>query len=451
MSVASEKGPTPVSVVTASAQKTADRITGEQKQAGLDHIQTMSLAQILDAIGTDANRASLTVRARPGDVGELLQLGMATRQATALVLLAATRCELVRGADDREVIVRSILRVGGPGSSELKESMVALLKDRDKPAYQTALAKMDVDAIEKSRRDPSSAKLMANYVDRPDDCARQLITDSDDSERLTRDIAMVTTAVENQPQAGQALLAALAKSKDARRLKVRIELVRSLARSVRGDIRAVHDGHIAFDEPYKHAERVVPVLAEAMLQPEMAKRLLTMQSRGEAGELELRGLLHTCLFKGWNQAVRDQVARTTAKNAASMFEESLEEKDEIDRSGSSIRTAELMAEVSAVQAAELDVKFEKAALAFLKQVASFIPGPGGKAVKVLEIVVNPKDPEALWTRSAINQIMRRVYEREHPMPLEFKEDAAVEHEENAYTAWSAVPLDTYTSILSEKQ
>jgi hypothetical protein len=37
------------------------------------------------------------------------------------------------------------------------------------------------------------------------------------------------------------------------------------------------------------------------------------------------------------------------------------------------------------------------------------------------------------------------------LPLEFKEDAAVEHEENAYTAWSAVPLDTYTSILSEKK
>lgn len=152
MSVAPNKEPTPASVVKNSAQQTADRITDEQHALGFDHIQTMSFAQLLDAIGTDATKASQVVRARPSDVGELLQLGMATRTTTALVLFASARYELIRDAGDRQAIVRSILQVSGPGSAELKESMVALLKDRDKPAYQAALAELDVDAIEKSRR-----------------------------------------------------------------------------------------------------------------------------------------------------------------------------------------------------------------------------------------------------------------------------------------------------------
>jgi len=450
MNAASENGPTPVSVVKTSAQQTADRITNDQHEAGLDQIQAMSHAQVLAAIGTDAKKASMVIQARPSDVGELLQLGLATHQATAFVLLAAARYELVRGAVDRQAIVRSILRISGPGCGEIKESVVALLKDRDKPAYQQVLAEMDVSAIGKSERDQGASKLLANYVDRPDDCVRQLVVDSDDPERLTRDITLITTAVENQPQPGQALLDALAKSPDSRRIKVRLELVRSLSRSVSKDISAVKRGEITDDVPYKHAAKVVPVLAEAMLQPEMAKRLMTMQSRGEAGELELRHLLHLCLFRGWDQALRNQVARITARNAATMFENSLDQGDEVDRHGSSVRTAELIAEVAATHHEELNEEFAKSALTLLKDIADFIPEGAGKAVKGLAMVAEPKEAGPLWTRHAIDQIMRRVYENRFPMPADVEQSTATEHYENAYAEWSSVPLATYTSVLNEK-
>lgn len=446
----------PEDVVMGAARDRADAITEEERRAGLAGVQSMSLQRLLAAIGTDAHVASLAIRARPGEVGEMLELAMSTQRATALVLLAATRFEIVRDAGDRDAIVRSVARIDGAHAHAIKEAMLAILRDTDRPAYQRLLATMDVKQVEDARRDPQSGKLLANYVDRPDECANQLIADADHADLLARDCKLVALAVENVPGAAGRLLDALARSQDPRAMTVRLEVVKSLSRAVRQDVARVERGEIAHDEPYRHAERIVPVLAEAMLEPKMAKKLLTMQSRGEAGELELRGLLHVCLFRGWSATLRSQVARSAARGAASMFEESLNQGDEVDRRGESVRTAQLMATVAAVQADELDTKFEKAALAFLKDMADFIPEAegletAGKVIKAVAIFGEPKEPDALWTRTAVDQIMRRVYERQNPVPASVKSPDAVEHYENAYADWAATPLATYTTILSEQK
>jgi hypothetical protein len=149
---------TPISTSLAAAQRTKDEIDTEQRSAGLEKVYSMSVADLVDRVGTNLTLASIVIRARPEDVGEMLQFSFNTRKATAILLTMAVRFELGRSQENAAPIMSSIMRLDGPGAAEVKSSIKAASDDADAGIGTQ---------IKRSEDDPKWGRFEANFLEHP--------------------------------------------------------------------------------------------------------------------------------------------------------------------------------------------------------------------------------------------------------------------------------------------
>ena len=434
---------TPVSVTKEAAQESKRSLNREQHEVGLDNIYVMTLPQIVAAVGTNSRVASIVVRARPDDVGEMLQIAMGSQRSTAMILLITVRYELGRSQDNASSISRSIMRLDGPRAAEIKSAVHAASDDASGGIG---------NQIGVSERDPKLGRLEANLVDRPRDVVTQLMAESDNASDLQRYVHDVAQIMQNYPTEGRALISELARWSDERATRVKLAIVRRL-NIVAGD--AMYDvqmGELKDGEPYRLAERSVPLLSELMLQPDVAMAMMNMKSRAAGGHkasVNLDRTLHHVMFSGWGDDNRKRVVSEIAKTASVLFRESLLKPDPIDRQGESVRTAEFIATSANIAAEEAAMSRAKLLASILRGVADFLPPAASQVAHAAAIVFDlvDEDRKPTWTREAINALMRRVYESIHPAPTRADELGSATHYENEYAVWAAVPLDTYSTIL----
>ncbi|MEO8844348.1 MAG: hypothetical protein ABI704_22380 [Kofleriaceae bacterium] len=437
---------TPASTTVAAAERTKDEIDSEQRAVGLEHVYSMSVAKLVDAVGTDLNVASVVIRARPEDVGEMLQFSTNSRKATAILLVMAVRFELGRSTENAAPIMSSIMRLDGPGAAEVKSSV--------KAASDDAGAGIGTQ-IGRSEHDPKWGRFEANFFDRPHDVVLQILSAVDNPGELKEYASRVGQAIENYPRQGHALVAELGNWTDAPSTRVKLAIYRALDRSVADDELAVQNGEIGFNEPYIHAAPLVPALADLMSQPDVALALMNQRARVAGGRqpgLDLDQSLHRVMFKGWGDRNRKEVIEKIGRGAAVLFRRSLEHPDATVRQGEAVRTAEFIATAANIEAEETGESIVKLIASTLKVIGEFLPEGVSTAAKgtVLLLELAEVEHEPAWTREAVNELMRRVYETIHPRPITAVETDTTTDYEDTYAAWAAAPLNTYTSILSKK-
>jgi len=399
---------TPASTTLAAAERTKDEIDAAQRAAGLENIYTMSVPKLVDAIGTNLNVASIVIRARPEDVGEMLQFSTNARKATAILLVMAVRFEIGRSQENSAPIMSSIMRLDGPGAAEVKNSIKAA----------------SADAVDS----PTELKEYAGRV---------------------------ALAIENYPKQGHALIAELANWTDAPSTHVKLAILRVVDHSVADDELAVRNGEINFNQPYIHAAPLIPALADLMSQPDVALALMNQRARVAGGRehgLDLDQSLHHVMFNGWGDRNRKDVIEKIGRGAAVLFRQSLVHADPTVRQGEAVRTAEFIATAANIEAEETGESLAKLIASTLKVIGEFLPEGVSTAAKgtVLLLELAEVEHQPAWTREAVNELMRRVYESIHPRPIAEVETNTSTEYEDTYAAWAALPLDTYTSILSKK-
>jgi hypothetical protein len=437
---------TPASTTLAAAERTKDEIDAAQRAAGLENIYTMSVPKLVDAIGTNLNVASIVIRARPEDVGEMLQFSTNARKATAILLVMAVRFEIGRSQENSAPIMSSIMRLDGPGAAEVKSSI--------KAASDDAGAGIGTQ-IKRSEDDPKWGRFEANLFDRPHDLVLQILSAVDSPSELKEYACRVALAIENYPKQGHALIAELANWTDAPSTRVKLAILRVVDRSVADDELAVRNGEINFNQPYIHAAPLIPALADLMSQPDVALALMNQRARVAGGRehgLDLDQSLHHVMFNGWGDRNRKDVIEKIGRGAAVLFRQSLVHADPTVRQGEAVRTAEFIATAASIEAEETGESIVKLIASTLKVIGEFLPEGVSTAAKgtVLLLELAEVEHQPAWTREAVNELMRRVYETIHPRPITGVETDTSTEYEDAYAAWAALPLDTYTSILSKK-
>lgn len=436
-------------LVLNKAKETAASIDQKEKSLGLEHIANMSPDKIVEAVGANANAAAYAVSARPELVGGMLQIAITGAKPAAILLLAATRYGLKNYSVDRVRAVNSVVRLTGEGAESVKESLRAVLNE---------IGVLGFDGeIKFSEQSPAQGALLANAIDRPDDCVAQLLADSVDASKLASDAKVIAYLAESSPQLVQTLVDTIGQSKDPRITTVKTALLLEMDDRVAGDIGDIKRGRNAQDGPYAHAKRMVPLISALLFQPDMLMKTLNVRDRKYGQEVDLETILRHCLYRGWTDETRKQVADGAAKAATNLLVKSLRESDKIQRDGESARTADFMATVVNVEAHEFDDKAVKKTLELLNNIMAMIPGElaaeesskfalkvATGTIKSLGLRKEDGSQQAKWTHDAINDIMRLVYEAQYPAPVNLPSDSpAVTSYENAYAEWATTPLNTY--------
>lgn len=439
----------PVRDLVDSTSKQVNQNNFDQKRPGAGKLESLPISSLLEAVGHDVTVASLVVRSRPGDVGELLQIAMNEGRPAAPLILAAARYEMQNGSVGADAIGRSVMRLVGRNSDEIKASLGSVMKDLGLGAQQAA------NGIEFSEKHPMQGRLIADLIDRPDAAVAELCEISNDPVKLAAATTTLEVVLEQQLGIHEPLLEAFARSTDARASRLKVSLLRQLDGIVLSDMREARAGHIQFNEPYIHAAKIVPMLTGLMLQPDVLPLLMNLHAEAAEGrkpELDLEKLLHHVLQRGWGEASRKIVMKQIAKTSAGMFRNALLATDDADRQGGSIRTAELIASSAKIEADEFGEDYARTMAEVVKTIASFIPGVASKAVNGARLIIDSfSDPyKPAWTRDVVNVIMRRVYVEIHPRAYQDADRDEATHYENEYTSWAALPLASYTSVLSGK-
>lgn len=446
----------PSELVLDKARQTSASIDQKERSLGLEHIANMSADKIVDAVGTNANAAAYAVSTRPELVGEMLQISVTGAKPAALFLLAATRYGLKNYSVDRARAVNSVVRLTGEGAVSVKESLRGVLAEIGANGFDSE--------IQFSELNPAQGALLANAIDRPDDCVTQLLADSADAKKLGSDAKTIAYLAEASPQLVKTLVDTIGRSQDPRITTVKTALILEMDDRVSSDIGNIRVGRNAQDGPYAHAQRMVPLISALLFQPDMLMKTLNVRDRKYGVEVDLEMILHHCLYRGWTDETRKQVADGAAMAASNLLVKSLQERDKVQRDGESARTADFMATVVNVEAQEFDEKAAKKTLELLNNIMAMIPGELAAeesskfALKVASGTINSLglrkedgSQQAKWTHDAINDIMRLVYESQYPAPVNLPSDSPiVTSYENAYAEWATTPLNTYDTRLPKE-
>jgi len=432
-----------------------------------DRVNAMSVAELMAVIGGDPDVAAQVTRLRPMEAGEVVQAAYrAGRTATAAAMLAAMRFDLLQtlgSSTEAQLLVRSVMRLTGPGSAEVKAALHAVIDELHQiEASSNPLGQSyaDVDglngAIDLATKDPESGRVVANFYDRPDDVVSQLLQDAGDAATLERREYLVASLIEVSSGPGGWVIDALAARGGEPATSIKLSLLKRLDRKIAHELAEIQAGRIAEDPtggPWVRAERLVPLVAQLMAQPDVATVLTDLQAGSPADpDTELRTLLRHVLLAAWSDATHERVHQSIARGAADMFHDSLLARDPIDRNGAAIRTTEFLGTAARI---EVEVGIEhsmaKAIGSMLQTIAKFLPGPykqGGVAAAMVISAVGMEE-EPAWTRDVLDQLMRAVYESVNPPPRE-RAGAELERYENEYREWSAVPKATYSDLATER-
>ncbi|HEY0252635.1 MAG TPA: hypothetical protein VGC41_13965, partial [Kofleriaceae bacterium] len=156
-------------VAIAAAKKTADDKNRKEDSLGLHHLQSMSVPQVIDAVGFSAEVASYVVQERTETLGELLRVANAEGKPAAFTLLAATRYALRSGSLDPFAVVLSANRLTGEGSQAVKQSIEAILIDLKIIGVHGPQLNPDVNAAFAAQaagdglKNPRHAAMFANF------------------------------------------------------------------------------------------------------------------------------------------------------------------------------------------------------------------------------------------------------------------------------------------------
>src|SRR5262249_16044014 len=156
------------------------------KKVDRDALVTMSVDELFAALVEDKSLVTEIVHIRPSVIGELIQKAFVTGSPlTAMVLVNELRKNTSRfGGTQAQLLVRSIMRVEGPGAEDVRAVMQSFV-DQDNAKTERrpwephpAASDYRTHALAGARTDPGWAKLSADYYDRPEAAAQQLLREA---------------------------------------------------------------------------------------------------------------------------------------------------------------------------------------------------------------------------------------------------------------------------------
>ncbi len=430
-----------------------------------DQLSTMSVEALVARIGHSTEVATHVVMHRSDVVGEVMQRALVSSPATAMVVLAVLRYEFVRSYGSgfqTSAWVRSVMRLTGPHADEVKVAMQAIIDEthaeqsKHDPITHRNLSQVDGlnDKIDLAKRDPEAGKLFANFFDRPAEVVAQLLSERADPKKLQRHVSLLVELMQGSPAAGRAVIAVLDTSRDPDWFELKHMIVDRLHGAIDQELFA-KEYHFARGEPdggaHERIERMIPLLAEVVSQPDVAAVMTDMQLRG-TGTSELRAIMKHVLDWSYSEATRNAVRTSIGKGASEMFRDSLVETDQDRRRGMASRTAEFLGTAARGAA---DSGPEKSVLrqmgVLLKEMSSFIPSahkyPTRAAGLLLSELGTDKAP-VTWTRDHLSQMMYQIYASMNPPPRDKPESSAMREHGNAYLNWAEGPLNTYSRLVS---
>ena len=303
----------------------------------------MSLADLLSAVHQNGDNAILVVRTRPSEVGELMQLALSSgnpivaamvpRQRSAVIFWErAVRAVNVTYCFEACCASRALGRTRFAAAMHSIVDELHAKQAATDPLHRSMASVDGMDsALAFSAKNPESGKLTANFFDRPDDVVSQLL--ADDEKTLLRHIQLLGRLIHHSPTTGwffvRALIAYRGETTRIKRLvacQIDDEVASEFARrAARGKLDDNEGG------PEIRAERMAPLLAELVSQPDVAAVLANLQRRDLTGRSDLREILKHVLLASYSKATRTRVRTSIARGAAAMFRDSLLTTDPVDR------------------------------------------------------------------------------------------------------------------------
>ncbi len=446
----------------------AQQAVAEQK-LNADTVYLMNPAELAAAIGFDVNLAALVIRQRPSVSGEVIQAALSSGQtSTAMLVTTAIRFDFLNGwgaSAQSQELVRAVMRVTGPGAEHVRAAMQSIVDDlhakqAESSVQHRSFASVDgLDAtMQFAQQDPDGAKLVANYYDRPDDAVAQLLGEAArDVKAYRRHVSLLEGRIRASPSSAIAFVHVAMRQQSPEALDLKRWLVSELDHVIAPDLYKVNTGDQDMVEggPQARAERLVPLLAELIAEPDVS--LAFAQLAEHVGQdlpdhvPPLRSILRHVLHRCWSDEVKKQVRHTIYEGAGELFGSALTSSDR-RRLGDSRNAATYFATVAEAETQVGLKRSMKSALGELLTVAaSYVPVGGkeiGRGAKILTALSKGEDEVPEYTDAMLDAMLRRVYETIKPRPPGQDGDEVVRDYNADYFAWSAGPQNEFSRVLN---
>jgi len=419
-------------------------------------IATMSAERLVQNVSRDPSSVSTILASRPTMAGELLQQAFQSgRKDAALTLIGGLRAGFSKGsAQQRELLFRAVLRVEGPGAKEARDVIRAVIRAEGgefKPQGPfvpgTPIIDPRLKELDAAESDPKSARFRANFRDRPDESARQLLEEAEkDPQAYRRHLNALPNLILNAPESARQLSVAVMQLKGTKARDVNLRLIGMTQAAVAACNYSMDEGidNEKPDGPRAVAERIAPTLSMLASNPENARALVQLSRRRQAipgTRFTLHDVFHAAMHSGYSDETRAKVQRHITEGAAGLFQDSLTADSRDHRRARTMDAARFVGEASRVESETSDMPLPAAIGEMLQHVAPMVAHPAasqvvsgvGTAAKTLSPL--PAPPK--WSSGSTEDMMRFIYESVHPMPPGALEDPAVLQHYDAFVEWQA--------------
>lgn len=412
-------------LVTEDAPQEQQLVTASQQD-----FSSMSAGELLDAVSRNPLSAGDIVRARPVEAGQLILLAKQNKQSQAAMLLtSALRAGFLHGTPVlRDMLYRSVLRVQGPGASEVHaiiKSLVATGGGFNPPDIPLVGAiKIEdprISALNRAERDPAWATFTANFFDRPDAAAAQLLEEAQKHPaEFENHVACLPELLHSSPAAARAFGLAVMALRGPKATELNLRVLSAVHSVIGVDIRMMNRGinDMKAGGPRARAERLVPLMAALMSQERNAAALVRLERLKKpvpGSGYSMSAMMKDALWKRWSDDVTNQVRSSFSAGGGALLAGSLT-ADAGSRKARAMDAGKFIGEAACAEKVNEKRDGEGLAADALNAASDFLPSPYKYGVKGASKALDAMSeaPAPTWTTASVDDLMRSVYTRVHP-------------------------------------